>query len=116
MFSNLIKQVWSQVSGLDNLLLVGTDGIVVSKHLERDEDDFLAAEAANLVKEGVRFGGELGTGSMRSLAAYFDNQIVLIQMVTDEYFLVGILGDPKFMGQIRYQLMLKSYEWFSAIA
>ena len=116
MFNNLIKQVWSQVSGLDNLLLAGTDGIVVSKHHERDEDDFLAAEAANLIKEGIRFGQELGSGNMRSLTAYFDERVVLIQMVTEEYFILGIVNDPKYLGMVKYRFNLKSYEWYSAIA
>ncbi len=116
MFSNLIKQIWSQVSGVENLLLTGIDGIVVSKHHDHDEDDFLAAEVANLVKEGMRFGNELGSGGMRTLAAYFDERIILVQMINDEYFLVCILVDPKHLGSVRYQLMLKSYEWFSAIA
>ena len=48
MFHSLIKEIWASTPGLQNLLLSGVDGIVVSRYHENETDDFLAAEAANL--------------------------------------------------------------------
>jgi len=104
MFHNLIKEIWGTTPGLKNLLLTGVDGIVIEKHHESEYDEFLGAEAANLVKESQRFGTELGSGPLT------------IQMVTQEYFLLGILENASHLGIVRYRFNLKSYEWYSAIA
>ena len=116
MFGNLIKEIWDTTPGLKNLLLTGVDGIVIEKHHEDEEDEFIAAEAANLVKESQRFGSELGSGSLKFLTSQYDGLVVAIQMVTAEYFLLGLMEDPKFLGMVRYRFSLKSYEWYSAIA
>lgn len=116
MFHNLIKEIWTAAPGLDNLLLSGIDGIIVAKHLDLDEDDFLAAEAANLVKEGLRFGREMETGELFNMTTYYEKKVVMIQMVTEEYFLLGILDEPKYLGKIRYKFKLKAHEWYSVIA
>lgn len=116
MFHNLIKEIWTTTSGLENVLLSGIDGIVISRHHESENDDFLVAEAANLIKESQRFGTELGSGSLMSLFTHYEDLIITIQMVTEDYFLLGILKDPKYLGMVRYRFTLVAYEWYSAIA
>ena len=116
MFHSLIKEIWAAAPGLENLLLSGVDGIVVSRYHENEQDEFLAAEAANLIKEAQRLGGEIGSGGLTSLSTHYEDRIIVIQMVTDDYFLLGILRDPQYLGQVRYRFALKSYEWYSAIA
>ena len=116
MFRNLIKEIWSTTPGLTNLLLTGVDGIVIEKHHENEQDEFIAAEAANLVKESQRFGSELDSGSLQFLTSQYEDMIIAIQMVTAEYFLLGIVSDVRYLGMVRYRFNLKSYEWYSAIA
>ena len=116
MFHSLIKEIWASSPGLENLLLSGIDGIVVSRHHDNETDDFLAAEAANLIKEGQRFGKELESGPLQSLSTHFEDRLILIQMISSDYFILGVLSDPKFLGVVRYRFSLKSYEWYSAIA
>ncbi len=116
MFHSLIKEVWSSSPGLVNLLLAGVDGIVVAQHHETDLDDFVAAEAANLIKDTQRFGQELGAGELRGLTTHFNDSVLVIQMVTDDYFLVGTLKDARHLSRVKYRFNLKSYEWYSAIA
>ncbi len=116
MFHELVKEVWESTPGLENALLSGVDGIVLAKCLEREQDDFIAAEAANLVKECQRFGGEIGSGPLLNLCTQYEDVAVIIQMVTEDYFLLGVVKDPKYFGEIRYRFALKSYEWYSAIA
>jgi len=116
MFANLIKEIWSTTPGLKNLLLTGVDGIVIERRNDREEDEFLAAEAANLIKECQRFGDELGSGPLGFLTSQYDDLILVIQMVTDEYFLLGLVEDVKHLGRVRYSFSVKSNEWYSAIA
>lgn len=115
MFRNLIKEIWDTTPGLKNLLLTGIDGIVIVKHHENDEDEFLAAEAANLIKESQRFGSELGSGSLSFMSSQYEDLVIAIQMITQEYFLLGLLEDSRYLGQVRYRFNLKAYEWYSAI-
>lgn len=116
MFGNLIKEIWTTAPGLKNLLLTGVDGIVIEKKHDSDEDELIAAEAANLIKESQRFGNELASGNLRFLVSQYEDLTLVIQMVTDEYFLLALLEDPKYLGQVRYRLNVKSFEWYSAIA
>jgi predicted regulator of Ras-like GTPase activity (Roadblock/LC7/MglB family) len=115
MFRNLIKEIWSTTPGLKNLLLTGVDGIVIVKHHEDEGDEFLAAEAANLIKETQRFGAELGSGALSFMSSQYDDMTIAVQMITQEYFLLGLLEDPCHLGRIRYHFNLKAYEWYSAI-
>ena len=116
MFEDLIKEIWTKVGGLENLMLTGIDGMVVARHHQADEDDYLAAEAANLIKESTRFGNELDSGRLLSMCSQYEERTIVIQMITEEYFLLGVMNSPKNLGYFRYLLTLKSYEWYSAIA
>ena len=116
MFHNLIKEIWGTTPGLRNLLLTGIDGIVIEKHQESEADEFLAAEAANLIKESQRFGAELGSGPLTFLSSHYEDMTLAIQMVTSEYFLLGILEDARHLGIVRYRFNLKAHEWYSVIA
>lgn len=116
MFHSLIKEIWTTTPGLENVMLAGTDGIIIARHHENEQDDFVAVEAASLVKEAHRFGAEMKGDNLVSICTYFQNLSVLIQMVTEDYFLVGIIKELKFLGQIRYRFTVKSNEWYSAIA
>lgn len=116
MFDKIIAEVWAKTPGLNNLMLTGIDGIVIEKHRDSEEDEFLAAEAANLIKESQRFGDELGSGTLNFMSSQFQGLVIAIQMITQEYFLLGLLSDAKQLGQVRYQLNLKAYEIYSSIA
>jgi len=116
MFADLIKEIWITTPGLKNLLLTGIDGIVIERREENEEDDYLAAEAANLVKECQRFGNELSSGSLGFLTSQYESLTLVIQMVTEEYFLLGMLEDTRYLGEVRYRFNLKAHEWYSAIA
>ncbi len=116
MFGNMIRDIWESTPGLENLLLSGVDGIVIEKKHDSDEDDLIAAEAGSLIKECQRFGEEISSGPMQFFSTQYEHCTIAIQMVTEDYFLLGIVKDSKYMGQVRYQFNLKSYEWYSAIA
>lgn len=116
MFDDLIQEIWTSTTGLENVLLSGIDGIVIAKHHDSEEDEFLAAESANLIKEAHRLGEELSSGPLINLFTQYENHMIIIQTVTPEYYLIGILSDPKHIGQVRYRFTLKANEWYSAIA
>lgn len=116
MFEELIKAVWAYSDDWENILLAGTDGIVISRKLELEEDDFIAAEASGMVKETLVFGKELNSGPLKTIVAQYKSNHMLIQMITDEYFLIGLLKTDKQIGRAKYGFLLKAYEWYSAIA
>lgn len=97
-------------------MLAGIDGIIIARHHESEQDDFIVVEAASLVKEALRLGSELRSRDLVSICTYYQDLAVIIQMVTEDYFLVGIVKEAKHLGQIRYRFTLKSNEWYSAIA
>lgn len=115
MFLEIIDDVANRVEGLRNVILAGTDGITVSKLVSRDEDELMVVEAAGLVKECQRFGREMAAGEVRELVFSFSQQTLVLQMVSDDYFLLGICSSKQRVGKLRYLLKVKSYECHTVI-
>ncbi|MCB1042125.1 MAG: roadblock/LC7 domain-containing protein [Acidobacteria bacterium] len=115
MFHELISDVANRMKGLQNVILAATDGITVSKLAQRDEDELMVVEAANLVRDCHRFGAELESGELKHLVFAYGEKTVVIQMVNDEYFLMGICSKENWTGKLKYLLRVKSLECHNII-
>ena len=116
MYHKLVDEIWDAVPGMVNVMFSGTDGIIISRKVELDEDEYIIAEAASLIKEGQRFGKELDSGGLRNMVSQYEEMTIVIQMITHEYFLMGLIKDQNLLGRLRYRLTMKSYEWYELIA
>lgn len=116
MFHEMIGDIANRMQGIQNVIVAATDGIVVSKLAQRDEDELMVVEASSLVRECQRFGSELASGELHNLVFAYGQKTVVIQMISDEYFLMGICSRRDWAGKLKYLLKVKSYECYSIIA
>jgi len=116
MFKNIIDEIAQGIPGIDNILVGGIDGIIVAKMRHDELDELLVVEAAGLVKEAMRFGSEMQSGNLGCLVYEFEGKYIVIQMISDTYFLIGRIGDTKYLGKLKYHLRLKSYDCYTLVA
>lgn len=115
MFQAIIESIGSDIPTVENVILAATDGIVVARRKRLPGDDVVTVEAANLVRECLQFSSELKAGPLEHMVFHFKDRILAVQMVNEEYFLLGLATEPRRLGKLKYQLKLKAYECYSAI-
>ena len=90
------------------MLIMGTDGIAVEKVLvEAGKDanlDIAAAEFTSLVRGAQRAGTELGLGNLRELVVSLDDSIILVRLLSRDYFVVLALNPDGNLGRGRFEL------------
>lgn len=112
MFHEMVAEIGARVPGITNVFLAGTDGIVVNKLNEGDQDELLIVEATTLLNECNRMGGELGSGPLQSFSFSFAGFHLVLQRINEEYFLLGVLNHIRFSGKLRFLLKVKACECF----
>ncbi len=108
MFRDLLEAILERTEGSLGALIMGTDGIAVEKVLvEAGKDanlDIAAAEFTSLVRGGQRAGTDLGLGKLRELVIAFDSSIVLMRLLSRDYFVVLALTTEGNLGRGRFEL------------
>src|SRR5438309_5975094 len=92
MFKQMLVSILERTEGSLGALIMGTDGIAVEKVLvEAGEEanlDVAAAEFTSLVRGAQRAGNDLGLGGLRELVVSLDDLIVVMRLLSRDYFVV----------------------------
>jgi predicted regulator of Ras-like GTPase activity (Roadblock/LC7/MglB family) len=108
MFRELLETILDRTEGSLGALIMGTDGIAVEKALaEAGKDanlDIAAAEFTSLVRGAQRAGTDLGLGNLRELVVSLDDSIVLMRLLSHDYFVVLALTPEGNLGRGRFEL------------
>jgi predicted regulator of Ras-like GTPase activity (Roadblock/LC7/MglB family) len=108
MFKQLLETILERTEGSLGALIMGTDGIAVDKVLgEAGKDanlDIAAAEFTSVVRAAQRASSDLGLGKVRELVVSLDNSIILMRMLSKDYFVVLALSDEGNIGRGRFEL------------
>lgn len=108
MFKDLLNTMIERTEGSLGALIMGTDGIAVEKILsERGNDanlDIAAAEFTSVVRGAQRAGGDLGLGKLRELVVTLDDSIIVMRLLSKDYFVVLALGPEGNLGRGRFEL------------
>lgn len=108
MFRELLETILAHTEGSLGALIMGTDGIAVEKVLvEAGKDgnlDVAAAEFTSLVRGAQRAGTDLGLGNLRELVVSLDQSIMLMRLLSRDYFLVLALAPEGNLGRGRFEL------------
>ena len=108
MFKELLETILDRTEGSLGALIMGTDGIAVEKALaEAGKDanlDIAAAEFTSLVRGAQRAGTELGLGNLRELVVSLDDSIILVRLLSRDYFVVLALNPDGNLGRGRFEL------------
>jgi predicted regulator of Ras-like GTPase activity (Roadblock/LC7/MglB family) len=108
MFKELLETIIERTEGSLGVLIMGTDGIAVEKVLaEAGNDanlDVAAAEFTSLVRGAQRAGSDTGLGNLRELVIAMEGAVVVMRMLTRDYFVVLAINPEGNLGRGRFEL------------
>jgi predicted regulator of Ras-like GTPase activity (Roadblock/LC7/MglB family) len=108
MFKEMLESMIERTEGSLGALIMGTDGIAVEKVLgEAGAEanlDVAAAEFTSLVRNAQRAGNDTGLGGLRELVVSLESAILLIRVLTKDYFVVLAIRAEGNLGRGRFEL------------
>jgi predicted regulator of Ras-like GTPase activity (Roadblock/LC7/MglB family) len=108
MFKELLETIIERTEGSLGALIMGTDGIAVEKVLgEAGTEanlDVAAAELTSLVRSAQRAGVDLGLGGLREMVVSLEGAVMLMRLLSRDYFVVLALSEHGNMGRGRFEL------------
>jgi predicted regulator of Ras-like GTPase activity (Roadblock/LC7/MglB family) len=106
MLSDVLDEVARRLPEFRGAALVGLDGMPLALLAAADgpDLDLFAAEAATLLKQVAGSGSQEAAGPLRTLVTVGERWHLVLGRVTDEYFLLLVVGSAAPVGQARYEL------------
>ena len=106
MFVDRLKDISSRIEGALALSLVARDGMQVESVSTTPELDLevLSAELMTQVRAISQNHQELSVGSVRHLSVVTDRLMMMVSLVTAEYFLLLVLESGANTGKARFEL------------
>ena len=108
MFKEMLESIIERTEGSLGALIMGTDGIAVEKVLGQagvDANlDVAAAEFTSLVRSAQRAGVDTGLGSLRELVVSLEGAVMLMRLLSKDYFVVLALNAGGNIGRGRFEL------------
>jgi predicted regulator of Ras-like GTPase activity (Roadblock/LC7/MglB family) len=108
MFKELLDSIVERTEGSLGALIMGTDGIAVEKVFgEAGMDanlDVAAAEFTSLVRNAQRAGNDTGLGGLRELVISLESALLVMRVLSRDYFVVLALSSQGNLGRARFEL------------
>ena len=108
MFKGILETIVERTEGSLGALIMGTDGIAVEKVLGEAGNeanlDVAAAEFTTLVRSSQRAGNDIGLGDLRELVISLDKAMVVMRLLSRDYFVVLALSPDGNLGRGRFEL------------
>jgi predicted regulator of Ras-like GTPase activity (Roadblock/LC7/MglB family) len=108
MFKDMLESIIERTEGSLGALIMGTDGIAVEKVLGPEgleaNLDVAAAEFTTLVRNGQRAGADTGLGGLRELVVSLEGAVMLMRLLSKDYFVVLALSAEGNIGRGRFEL------------
>ncbi len=108
MFKEMLETIIERTEGSLGALIMGTDGIAVEKVLgEAGTEanlDVAAAEFTSLVRSAQRAGTDTGLGGLREMVVSLESAILVMRLLSRDYFVVLAMGPRGNLGRARFEL------------
>ena len=108
MFKQTLENIMERTEGSLGALIMGIDGIAVERMLkdagQEANLDVAAAEFTSLVRSAQRAGVDTGLGGLRELVVSLEGAIMLMRLMTKDYFVVLALTAEGNLGRGRFEL------------
>jgi len=112
MFSERLQRIHDRLDGAQAVSLVGKDGMPVESHDSFGIDiETLAAELLTQVRAISDDHRELDIGPVRQFAVTTDRHTVMLSALTEEYYLLLVMGGEASVGRARYELRRASLDF-----
>ena len=106
MFAERLQLVADRIEGVLALSLIAKDGIPVETYSREETLDLelLAAELMSQMRAVSKNHQELSVGRVKQFSVTTDRYILMVGALTEEYFLVLVLGAGGSSGRARFEL------------
>jgi predicted regulator of Ras-like GTPase activity (Roadblock/LC7/MglB family) len=106
MLSDALDEIARRLPEFRGAAVVGLDGMPLAllAAAEGPDLDLFSAESAALLKQVVGSGSQEQAGKLQALMTVGERWHVVLGRVTDEYFLLLVVGSDAPVGQARYEL------------
>lgn len=119
MFDVILEKIVGQCPGAVGALIMGYDGIGIEEFVVDEADldlTLVGIEYSNIIKE-IRNASEiLKIGSLNEVSIKSEKFYVIIQSLTDEYFVALVINRSGNFGKGRYLLLRESFELQKALS
>lgn len=113
MFDVILERIVNQCPGAVGALIMGFDGIGIEEFVVAETEldlTLVGIEYSNIIKE-IRNASEiLKIGSLQEVSIKSEKFFVIIQALTDEYFVALVINRTGNFGKGRYLLLRESFE------
>src|SRR5919107_3459572 len=108
MFRETLRKMIERTEGATGALIMGMDGIAVEKVLTPEAReanlDVAAAEFTSLVRSAQRAGNDTGLGGLRELVISLEGAVMLMRLLSRDYFVVLAMNTQGNIGRGRFEL------------
>ena len=108
MFKEALQTIVEKTDGSLGALIMGADGLSVEKFFNEEgmnaNLDVAAAEFTSLVRSAQRAGNDTGLGGLRELVVSLDGAVLLMRLLSRDYFVVLALNSEGNLGRGRFEL------------
>lgn len=108
MFREVLQDILSRTEGCKGVLIMGFDGIAVEKvwrnQVTDGNYDIAVAEYTSLIKSLKQKNDDTGIGKLNEMTISTDREIIILRVVSEDYFLAMILSDEGNFGRGRFEL------------
>lgn len=119
MFSDILRTIVEGAGGGVGAILMGYDGISIDQYFtegDGSEQQIVAVEYANILKEIKKAAEILNTGIMEEVAIKTEKYHIILRSLTDDYFIALTLGSEGNFGKGRFLLMREAFSLREALA
>ncbi len=119
MFDMILERIVAQCPGSVGALIMGFDGIGIEEYVVEHADldlSLVGIEYSNVVKEIRHASDILNVGSLQEVSIKTENYYVIIQALTDDYFVALVIARNGNYGKGRYLLLRESFELKQALS
>lgn len=108
MFTEHLRKVVDNVEGGKGALIMGLDGIAVDTYSREESFDVstIGMEFSFILTQVKKAGDLLEVGGLSEFAVKAESMLMLIRMISDEYFLAVVLGAEGNYGKCRFLMRL----------
>ena len=118
MFSEILQRIVEETGGGIGAVLMGYDGIAIDQFFSPDEEldlHMVVVEYSNVLKEIRKTAEILSLGEMEEISIRTDRFIIVIRMLSDDYFVALVIARDGNLGKGRYLMTREGFNLIEAL-
>src|SRR5210317_597713 len=118
MFNEILQRIVEETGGGIGAVLMGYDGISIDQYFAPEEEldlQMVVVEYSNVLKEIRKTAEILSLGDMEEISIRTDRFIIVIRILTSDYFVAMIIHQDGNFGKGRYLMTRESSNLIEAL-